>query len=96
MVQVLVGIVRGAGAQGMASVSHSAARPLPKAAAPVAVAPRKAGKAAPKPRGDWAPAPGKPGPAKTNPQPSRMVAANGHAVNPEQVIPMDDADLKEF
>ena len=96
MVQVLVGIVKGAGAQGMASVSHMAARPLPRAAAPVAVS-RKVGKAAPKAHGDWAPVGhGKPGPVRSNPQPSRMVAANGHAINPEQVIPMDDGDLKDF
>ena len=102
MVQALVGIVKGAGAQGMASgsyaVSHVAARPLRRAAAPVAATgPRKLGKGVSKPRGDWAPAShGKPGLSRSIAQPTRAVAMSGHAARPEQVIPMDDADLKDF
>jgi methyl-accepting chemotaxis protein len=96
MVQVLVGIVKGAGAQNPASASYTPSKPLPRAAAPIA-APHKAAKIASKPRGDWAPVGhGKPAKAKPNGQPSHVVAANGHAVHPEQVIPMDDADLKDF
>ncbi|MBW8886307.1 MAG: MCP four helix bundle domain-containing protein [Fibrobacteres bacterium] len=100
MVQVLVGIVKGAGAQnassqGLASASYAASR-LPRAAAPMAASHQSA-KPALKPRGDWAAVGhGKPAPARSNGKPSHAVAANGHSVRPEQVIPMDDADLKDF
>jgi methyl-accepting chemotaxis protein len=99
MVQVLVGIVKGAGAQnagaqGPASAGF-ASRSLPRAAAPMAAS-HKGGKTAPKPR-DWAPVGhGKPSPARPIAKPSQAIAANGHAVRAEQVIPMDDADLKDF
>ncbi len=102
---------RSAGAQSMTSVSYAASRPLPyashkggkvaspapRASAPRASASHKTRKAAPKPRGDWAPiANGDSGTVGYNAQPSHVVAANGQAVPPEQVIPMDDGDLKEF
>ncbi len=101
MVQVLVGIVKGAGAQSagnLATASYAAHRPLPRAATPVAVpASRKAGKVASKPRGDWSPVShSKSDQVHSNGHPSLAAAVNGHAVHPEQVIPMDDGDLKDF
>jgi methyl-accepting chemotaxis protein len=100
MVQVLVGIVKGAGAR-LASSSFAPAKALPRAAAPVASsAVRKSAppaRPAAKPRGDWsAVGKGKAPSPKVNGHASLAVAANGHVVNPEQVIPMDDADLKDF
>jgi methyl-accepting chemotaxis protein len=97
MVQVLVGIVKGAGAQnaqGLASAAY-ASRPMPRAATPIAAS-QKGGKAASKSR-DWAPVgQGKTGPIRSKARPSNAVAVNGNTLRPEQVIPMDDADLKDF
>jgi hypothetical protein len=58
-----------------------------------ASASRKASPSRPaaKSAGDWVPV----GKAAARPK-ARTVAANGHTVDPEQVIPMDDGDLSEF
>jgi methyl-accepting chemotaxis protein len=100
MVRVLVGIVKGEGARGGFASAEPAARPLPRAAAPTAHPDRKlAARPAPKAHGahgaDWAPV-GKGKPAVAKSPASAAVAANGHAPRPEQVIPMDDADLRDF
>ena len=91
MVQVLVGIVKGEGARASYSAAEPAGRGLPRAAAPKA---RIETKPAAKPHGaDWAAVPKA---RKAAAKPAAMAHANGHGPRPEQVIPMDDADLKEF
>jgi methyl-accepting chemotaxis protein len=99
MVQVLVGIVKGAGARASSS-SYADARPLPRSAAPMAASasrkPAPSRAPAAKPAADWSAAGnGKPA-ARPKAQAPRTVSANGHSVDPEQVIPMDDGDLSEF
>jgi methyl-accepting chemotaxis protein len=105
MVQVLVGIVKGSHGQ-MASYmapASASSRPSPRAAQPIA-APRKASpsagaSSAGKPRGDWS-ASGKAKPSRAQANGHAMAAkslsANGHAIDPEKVIPMDDGDLSDF
>jgi methyl-accepting chemotaxis protein len=97
MVQVLVGIVKGAGAKGTDSFS-AAPRPTPRAPAPAfrnAPAPKGAPRSQPK---DWsaAPANGKSQPAPRNGHAKLVMSANGHSANPESVIPLDDSELKDF
>jgi methyl-accepting chemotaxis protein len=94
MVQVLIGIVKGGGAQAPTAMASAPHRPMPRAARPMAAsASRKASPSRPaaKSAGDWVPV----GKAAARPK-ARTVAANGHTVDPEQVIPMDDGDLSEF
>jgi methyl-accepting chemotaxis protein len=103
MVQILVGIVKGAGSQGAQTMASPAHRSVPRSASPVAL--RKEAAHSPKalsPRGatgrDWSAAPsnGKTGPSKQNGHARMAMSSNGHPVRPEQVIPMDDSDLKDF
>jgi methyl-accepting chemotaxis protein len=97
MVEVLVGIVKGAGARGTAAFS-AAPRSAPRAPAP-AVRMAPAAKAAPRfqPK-DWSAVPsnGKSQPAPRNVHAKLVVSANGHSANPEHVIPMNDSDMKDF
>lgn len=100
MVKVLVGIVKGEGARESFASAGPSGRALPHAAAPKAhfdhkPAPRTA---PPKAHGpDWAAVPkGKSAGAKSPASAALAHASNGHGPRPEQVIPMDDADLKEF
>ncbi|MDB5104610.1 MAG: hypothetical protein JWP91_2299 [Fibrobacteres bacterium] len=101
MVQVLVGIVKGAGAQGQVSMASVSPRQVPRSAAPVAVR-KSAPHAKASSRGaqgkDWSPVPsnGRAAQGKQNGHSRMAMSANGHSVNPEQVIPMDDSDLKDF
>jgi methyl-accepting chemotaxis protein len=107
MVRVLVGIVKGAGSQDAFAPASAGPRPLPRAARPVAAAkpaaPRERAKpAAPatKPQGrDWSPAGHAPVTAQKghgNGHAKSAALAGARPVNPEQVIPMDDSDLKDF
>ncbi|MDB5051678.1 MAG: methyl-accepting chemotaxis sensory transducer [Fibrobacteres bacterium] len=103
MVQVLVGIVKGAGARGEA-ISMASAGPK-SVSRPTAPAVRKAPvSAASKPVSrnahgkDWSPAGsnGKPAHIGRNGHARVAVSSNGHALNSDQVIPMDDSDMKDF
>jgi len=109
MVQVLVGIVKGAGASGAASMSYNAPpavhRGISHSAPHSGWAPQKP--TAAKPKGDWSASVGaKPvsarpmglarTPAAFQRRPPAALSSNGHAPKPETVIPMDDQDLREF
>jgi methyl-accepting chemotaxis protein len=101
MVQVLVGIVKGEGERASAAMAASSQAALPRAARPVAAsAPRKSLPSRPgtaKPAADWSAAGNGKSAARPKAQaPRAVMAKNGHAVDPEKVIPMDDGDLSEF
>jgi hypothetical protein len=103
MVRVLVGIVKGEGAREAFAPAERGGPALPRAAAPVAsLAPRPERKPAARPapakaQADWTTAGKTKVPhARSNGHAPLAVASNGHAANPEQAIPMDDADLKDF
>jgi len=103
MVQVLVGIVKGAGAHGDSfSGSAPVSRTSPRAASPVAArksrAERKPGARTPlgKANSDWTSVGHKALTARPTAPVSRAGSAHGHAVAAEQVIPMDEFDLNEF
>jgi hypothetical protein len=97
MVQILVGIVKGEGAQNR--FSAASARPAAVTRASKPAAPRAPAKAAKVTGKDWsgvASAKASHGNGHANGHARKAALASARTVNPDQVIPMDDSDLKDF